>query len=68
MNEVTTNPAVVRIEAIEEELATLRKKLQAQTPDEPKVVLEGVWADVVISDEEINEVKNSWMKKFDDIV
>jgi hypothetical protein len=67
MNEISTNPALVRIEAIETELATLRKKLQAQGSQEPKIVLDGIWKDIKFSDDEIREVKRSWIKKFDDI-
>ena len=67
MTEVTTNPALVRIEAIEAELSTLRKKLQGPGSEETKVVLDGIWKDVKFSDEEIDDVKRSWSKKFDDI-
>jgi hypothetical protein len=65
--DLSTNPALIRIEAIEAELSILRKKLEGRGSANPDVMLEGIWSDVKFSDEEIDEVRRAWKTKFDDV-
>ena len=68
MTEAQTNAALVRIAAIEHELSILKRKLAGQPAKRRRVTLQGIWKDVGISDQEIEEVKKSWESKLDDLV
>ena len=68
MSDVSTKAIAVRLEAIEREIADLKQKLIAGTSASSVASLEGVWKDIHISDQEIEEVKRAWSKKLDDLL
>ena len=68
MSESSVKAIEVRLEAIEREIALLKRKLAAPPLVGGEVKLEGVWKDIEVTDEEIQAVKTSWKAKLDDIV
>ena len=57
---------LTRIELIEQEIAVIKAKLAANQT-RPVVKLEGLWKDIDITDEDIEEAKRSLFPNLDDI-
>jgi hypothetical protein len=67
-----SNYILTRIEALQQELERLKEKVMIQEQrdrldypqdDRPKTKLRGIWAGVEISDERLEEAKNSLVSK-----
>jgi hypothetical protein len=67
-----SNYILTRIEALQQELERLKEKVMIQEQrdrldypqdDRPKIQLRGIWAGVEISDELLEEAKNSLVSK-----
>ena len=57
---------LIRIEILEREIASIKAKLTAEGA-KPPVKLEGLWSDIEVSDEDIEEAKHSLFRDIDDI-
>jgi len=68
MTTPTADAALVRIAAIEGEVALLKRKLAAKPTKRGRVTLEGIWKDIQISETDIDELRTESAKKLDDIV
>jgi inosine/xanthosine triphosphate pyrophosphatase family protein len=59
----TTNEYVLkRLEAIESELAALKRLLEAETPDKEVTTFEGMWEGETVTEEDFEEAKRSLFK------
>jgi hypothetical protein len=56
-----------RLEILESEIAALRKQLVTSGSPDAAPTMRGIWKDIEITDEEVEEVKNSWMRRLDDL-
>jgi hypothetical protein len=61
----TSNYVLSRIEAMEAELADLKKRLKSK-PKRDVRSLEGMLAGVDVTDEDLDEAKHLWQKAIDD--
>lgn len=59
---MTTEYVIARIQAIEQELADLKKALSSEIENPKKIKLKGLWKGIDISDDDIEEAKHAVFK------